>query len=1258
MQAATPRIRARVSRSPEFLVVAGGRASGGGAPGAHAGCRGGGAHCGIVFVLDAAAAPRVVRSASDLKAAVECEWGLMRRLDAKLGRVEAVDEPQDALNRRAARLGDEHERRELHRLLTRYGDHLPGSPGGVAQIARPADSTDPASLAAAQQQTLDAIRDGADAVFQGTFFDGSFLGFADFLVRDGDRWRVVDTKLARRARVTALLQIAAYAQQLRRLGVAVAPQADLMLGNGTVSSHRLIDIVPVHALRQQRLDDLIAARLADDASIRWGDPSVRACSRCAECAVQIEATRDVLLVGRLTVHQRDRLLAAGIATIDDLVVAPGPVDRLPEATLRSLQGQARMQLAAPVEIPGAPHRVLAEVRDPAGLAALPAPDDGDIFFDFEGDPLWTDDDTTWGLDYLFGVVDHDDDRTDPARAPGDEADPAPPHGRREHFRPFWAHDRVGERQALLDFLHYVADRRRRHPGLHIYHYADYERSHLQQLCARYGVGETILDELLREHVLVDLYPVVTRSIRISERSYSLKKLEPLYMSGELRQSEVTTGAGSVDAYVEFTTLGAAGRRAEADALLAQIADYNRYDCISTLRLRDWLLARADEHGVPRRIAPPVRDAAEQIIEGREDAARDALLAAIEGVDAADRTPDQTAIALAAAAIEYHRREAKSYWWEHFNRQISPLDEWAEQRDVLVVERAAVRTGWVREGRRRSDSRTVVLVGRLAAGSTLEPGAERSVMYDEPVPAGCDPVPSGQRGEHARGTVLQVALLADGRHEVVLQEIAGQGEHGPNDGWPQLPVALTPGPPFRTAAQREAILEWGERIVATLPGGVPEWQGAVLDLLRRRPPRLHPGVALHDPAAADQAAEITSALTGMHDSYVAVQGPPGSGKTTVGVQVIMQLVQRHHWRVGVVAQSHPVVENLLQRLVDAGLDPQLIAKKPQSGDSRKPPWTVLPRTPDFRPYLAGHTDAGCVLGGTAWDLADAGKVPRDSLDLLVVDEAGQYSLADTIAVSVAARRLLLLGDPQQLPQVSQGRHPEPVDTSALGWLSAEHRVLPRQLGFFLAESWRMHPALCAAVSDLSYEGQLHARLPQTAQRDLAGVAPGLHPVPVQHDGDSSESPAEAAEVVRLVRSHLGLIWTDGPDGPGGRPGSRALTQADLIVVAPYNAQVALIRTQLAAAGYPDVEVGTVDKFQGREAAIAIVSLTASSAAEVPRGIGFVLLRNRLNVAVSRAKWAAYLIHSPALADTLPVTAPALADLSAFLRLVGRGGPALP
>ncbi|MDQ1512332.1 MAG: hypothetical protein QOC59_174, partial [Microbacteriaceae bacterium] len=474
----------------------------------------------------------------------------------------------------------------------------------------------------------------------------------------------------------------------------------------------------------------------------------------------------------------------------------------------------------------------------------------------------------------------------------------------------------------------------------------------------------------------------------------------------------------------------------------------------------------------------------------------------------------------------------------------------------------------------------------------------------------------------------------------LDESAGQDENRVTCApWDELPIALTPGPPINTRKQREAILEWGEALVDD-----SSRQDATLDLLRRDPPRLNGGQPLVAASGEVAAGIVTSAL-GLDGSYLAVQGPPGSGKTHVGAEVIAALVRKHRWRVGVVAQSHAVVENLLDRVVAAEVDPSVVVKRPAPYGSSGA-WMPLGEKAVL-PFVQQHQREGYVLGGTAWVFSNPNHVPRGELDLLVIDEAGQYSLANTIAVGVAARNLLLLGDPQQLPQVSQGLHPEPVDRSALGWLSDGHDVLPGELGYFLAESWRMHPALTAAVSDLSYEGRLRSREPETTDRRLHGVEPGLHPVPIGHAGDSVQSPAEADAVLELVRSHLGLRWTDPSSGRHRLP----LEQGDIIVVAPFNAQVALLRERLDEAGYGRVPVGTVDKFQGQQAVIAIVSLTASSPADVPRGISFVLMRNRLNVAVSRAQWASYLVHSPALAGYLPHTAEGVAELSGFLRLTG-------
>ncbi|BDI22475.1 bifunctional RecB family nuclease/DEAD/DEAH box helicase [Herbiconiux sp. L3-i23] len=1169
----------------------------------------------------------VFTSASDLTAAVTCEWALMRRLDAKLGRIEAVPEPVDAMLERASVLGGEHEQRELGRFRESFGPYTPGTSGGVAEIAEPASKGDLDALREAMAATLEALRDGAEVVYQATFVDEGFVGFADFLVRTGDegglpRFAVYDTKLARKAKITAMMQLAAYAGQLRRIGIPVDDEVHLILGDGTLTTHRLDEVEPVFLDRMARLRAMIDARVADTAPIAWGADGYVACGRCAECTVQVEATRDVLLVAGLRAGQRAHLAAAGVRTIDELAARADLVPGIGPATFEKLRDQARMQLEAPPHEPGERARVAYHVYDSMGLAALPAPDEGDIFFDFEGDPLWSDEHgRDWGLDYLFGVVEHE---------------PNEP----EHFRAFWAHDRAGEKQALLDFLDYVQRRRARHPGLHIYHYADYERAHLQLLCSRYGVGEAILDELLREHVFVDLYPVVKRSIRISERSYSLKKLEPLYMGDELRESDVTNAADSITAYVDYTLLVDAGRADEAAAQLAQIEEYNRYDCVSTHRLRNWLIERADERGVARRsdVLPDVPR--NERLERDEDAARNRLLRSVEGVPAADRDADQTALALAAAAIEYHRREDKTFWWEHYNRQVAPIEEWADQRDVFVVDLVRIVSDWSVDEGRRQPTRTLVLRGRLSPGSRLDIGSNPFAMYEQPLPARCNPVPPGQRGEHAGIRVIEVIVEGE-RTDVLIEEGAGiEGET-----WRSLPLALTPAAPIATKNQRAAILEWGQSIGDDLPAMRAE---PSLDLLRRIPPRLTGGGALPEPTDAESWRPIALATSRLDRSYLAVQGPPGSGKTYVGAKVIAELVREHRWRIGVVAQSHEVVENLLRRIVAEGVPADLVGKRPpRSGYQTTPPWTVLDEPKQMVPFQLDRRTSGFVLGGTAWNFANASQVPRNGLDLLVVDEAGQFSLANTIAVGGSARNLLLLGDPQQLPQVSQGLHPEPIDTSALGWLSSGHDVLPAEYGYFLAQSWRMHPTLCAAVSDLSYEGRLSPRLPETLERRLDGAAPGLHPIRIEHSGNATESPEEAAAVVDLVRAHVGREWTDPTTGRVADP----LRPSDIIVVAPYNAQVGLLRTRLDEAGFTGTPVGTVDKFQGQEAAVAIVSLTASSATDVPRGISFLLLRNRLNVAISRAKWAAYLVHSPALRDYLPYTAEGVAELSGFLRLTG-------
>jgi uncharacterized protein len=1150
----------------------------------------------------------VLFSPSDLTQAADCEFSVLRRLDLKLGRILELDIPEDPLMMRAAGLGDTHEQRVLDEYHRTFGD-------GVVVIDRPTAS-DPDALQAGMEATLQAMADGADVVFQGVVFDGDFHGYADFLVRTPTgEYRVMDSKLARHAKVSALLQIAAYADVLRRNGAPIAEEGVVILGDMREEPFELDPVIPVYRDRRRRLAALVERHITSGRCADWEDPTVLACGRCPLCEQEAVERDDVLLVAGMRMTQRAKLRAAGVMTVAKLAVRSEPVPQISEKTLATLRAQAALQTRQPDV-----GTVDYDIFNPAALAAIPPPSPGDIFFDFEGDPMWQEPGSTaWGLEYLFGCAD-------------------PVAGGAPAFTPFWAHDRHQERQALIDFLEYVRVRQRQWPDMHIYHYAAYEKTALLRLAAMPGVGEQQIDDLLRANVLVDLYPIVKASLRVSQPSYSLKKLEPLYVGDDLRTGGVTTAGDSVIEYAKYCDAVAAGDAGEAGRLLDEIADYNRYDCVSTLRLRDWLLARAVDYGIQPHGVMAVEESGTEAGPDEVAPTRDALAAYAQAAGDTPRSDEQTTAALMAAAIGFHQREEKPYWWGHFDRLSQPVDEWAESRDALIADEVEVVQDWHIPPKGKNQCRTLRITGGLMPGSSLEREKKCSLLYEFPHPPEMPDGGTGTRGWMG-AAIVEMTVLADGRAAFTVDESAAKGL----DPYPDLPMALAPSRPIPTESLRRAIADQAAATCRGLPAAatIPP---PVRDLLLRQPPRLTPEGALPPVIDGDFVAAITSAATRLDGSTLAVQGPPGTGKTYVGARVIKNLVENHHWTVGVVSQGHSVVDNLLDQVVAAGLPPEKVGKKQRPKGCA---WTAL-KDYGHAPFLASHPN-GCVIGGTAWDFTSDKRVQREQLDLLVIDEAGQYSLANTVAVSVAAKRLMLLGDPQQLPQVSQGQHPEPVDESALGWLS-EGMTLKPEFGYFLDKTWRMHPALTAPVSRLSYEGRLVAKEPETVQRSMrttagALVEPGLRALPVTHTGNDVSSVEESRAIVAATVEAMTWHWQSTDTLP-----SRPMTQADVLVVAPYNAQVQQIRHDLSAAGLSEVRVGTVDKFQGQEAAVVLVSMTASSRDDVPRGMEFLLSPNRLNVAISRGQWLAQVFYSPNLTDYLPTKPEGLAQLGRFIGLV--------
>lgn len=1211
-----------------------------------------------------------VYSASDLVTAAQCEFSVLHTLDQKLGRVPRQEPLVDAQRERAAALGEAHEARILAGLREQFGSWQAAEGTGLYEV-EPVGSYTREALEEKQEETLRVLRTGADVVFQASFFDGEFHGRADFLIRqENGTYRVVDAKLARTARVTALLQLAAYANQLHSAGIPVDRYASLILGNGVESLHDLSTITPVFEEKRERLLHLLTLHSAPEvAPVDWRqDPSyaeLTRCGTCDDCHRQVLEHRDMLLTAGLTARIRSALVDRyGFTGMDDLAQLAGSPD-LPPA-FRRFAEQAALQTgraephgsASYADTSGQEQTVSYRLLPRHSLGSLPRAAVGDLFISLRRDRLWRDtskpvSERSWGLDYLLGITEYP------------EADGAQPL-----FTAHWAHNRAEERRLLLNFLDRVHTARTTYPALHIYHYGAQDKNALRELAARHNLGEDYIADLLREGVLVDLSEAVRKSMRVSTGAFTLAEVEPLYLGGLQRPFGIPEGA-----YTDLSLAIKGGDTERAGNIQNALAGDASFDGVSLLSLRAWLLGLAGrDAGVEAAEPVPLVDVQELLEQaGRDEqespAERDLRLF-VEAVDVEGALEGgKQAVAMVAAATGYHRRERRQFWWEHFDRLTAPVEDWEQTRDVLLLERVAVRQDWHRAEGARGLSRILQGYARLAPGSSLKEGAKGLfAMYARPLPEfleqearrqalvyaalheGVLPAPAERAGAFSCEVLaLEEVAGQEGWVRVALRESLRPVEGGDAVPYTQLPLAVTPGMPIPTRAQEQSLTELAAATAQTLPA-LPQTAGT--DVLTRSLPRLAGGGGLPRPAEFEQphgsmatVEAIYRAVAGLDRSYVAVQGPPGSGKTFVGSHVIGRLV-RAGAKVGIVAQSHAVVENMLAGCIkNGGVDPEQIAKG--LGKSQTPdfPWQEVANA-DVPRFMA--SPGGRIFGGTAWDFASDRKFRAESLDLLVIDEAGQYSLANMLAVSRAARNLLLLGDPAQLPQVTQGVHPAPVDESALGWLAAGHTVLPEAHGYFLDVSWRMHPALCSPVSQLSYEGRLNSA-PAGGERSLEGWEPGVYVSEVEHRGNSTFSPEEAAEVVCLARGFVGARWVA---GAGQEP--RPLAPEDVIVVAAYNAQVdtirqALLDASLAGVDGAGVRVGTVDKFQGQEAPVVLVSMAASSAGDSPRGAEFLLSPNRLNVALSRGMWAAVVVRSRRFTHFLPSSPEILAQLGGVVRL---------
>lgn len=1075
------------------------------------------------------------------------------------------------------------EETEDQRLIARTGDLHEKAIYEELKAAHPdlveIDRADPNAAA----KTVAAIAGKAPVVYQALLSGGRFSGFADFIILDdASAYQIWDTKLARAPKPYYAIQLCCYSEMFAATtGLTMPEMFGIILGSKEKVEFRIEDFI--HYYRQVRdrflaMQDAFSGKLSDCPEPAVGADHGVWTSR----AEQYLAENDHLaLVAGITVGQIKKLHAVEIKTMAQLAESAGAVPKLAADTLVKLRAQARLQVqtrAAREKNPDATAAIElisgAGEYLPVGLASLPPPHKADIFFDMEGYPL-----AAGGLEYLFGVCAVDE------------------NGALE-FRDWWGHSREEEKAAFEGFVDWVFKRWRENPGMHIYHYASYEVNALRRLSTRHDTRQEEVDELLRHEVFVDLYQVVRQGVRIGENSYSIKAVERLYRAK--RTTEVVTAADSIVRYAQWLESDEPAEWAKSP-ILKSIRDYNEDDCRSTEEMNRWLRALAEKNG----IAPST--AAKAMASAAPYEAKDLppeVVARHEVIAKLREKGDDTAVAL-ADLLDFHRREEKPMWWRMFDRAAASPEELRDDSGCIQ--------GVTAVGRPEAEKQSLIQAYRFdpAQECKLAADGKTTVMFTHCIDAKLSVVELDLEA----GTI-KLKIGKKGLNEKLGGEFPRQGS--------VIPYEYVPATSIQTA-----LTETGAKhLEAALPAPVTA-------LMQRGSP-------------AEQLQELNESVlasgirvTGsMNGGCLVVQGPPGTGKTYTAAKVINALLATGK-RVGVASNSHKAIVNLMLECGKIAREAGGALQGIKVGGDGTGPLFAENRN-------VGHVEsnkdaagryAGGVIGGTAWLFT----LPEwdGALDFLFIDEAGQVSLANAIAMARSAGNLVLLGDQMQLEQPIQGTHPGDAGLSSLQYalkdlkLSRDdapifHPVVPSNYGLFLGETRRMHPSICKFISDSIYEGRLQPHTDCSKQQitlpgdggKLITRQDGIVFCGVEHDGNIQQSDEEVARVRTVYEEILGRSYT-AFDGS-----KRVLETKDFLFMAPYNAQVRALQAALPA----DAKVGSVDKFQGLQAPVCIISLCSSYGEYGSRGLGFILDRNRINVAISRAQCMAVVVADPRITAT--------------------------
>jgi predicted RecB family nuclease len=1032
-------------------------------------------------------------------------------------------------------------------------------------------------------------------IFQAALEKLPFRGYADFLVKVPGKsllgnyhYEVWDTKLSKKIKPYFVIQLCCYADMLEDIQGCRPESIVIILGN----NERVPLRTDNYFYYYKYLKKIFLSEHQQFNFEQRPDPSDSAsCGRWENYAKQLLVDVDHLSqIATITKSQIKKLNRFNIRTMRDLI--DNNIDRVTGVQsniLSRLRAQASIQKDS-IGLKKPLFKILTfESNQKQGLALLPPHSASDVFFDIEGYPL-----EEGGLEYLWGCTYFDF------------------NGERQ-FKDFWAHNRNEEQKAFKEFIEWVYARWEQDHTMHIYHYANYEIAACRKLMGRYGICEYEVDQLLRNDVFVDLYKIVKGGVLLGEPKYSIKNVEHLYR--ESRKTDVGTGSDSVVVYENWRE-NSDGQTWETSKLLNSIREYNIDDCNSTQELVDWLRDKQTEYhieyiGKKDFIEPEVKEE----ITARSQL-RDELLKCSENLE--KENPDSMVIQNFAWSLEFHRRENKPVFWRLFDRRGMDSHELLDDYGCLANCDRTEKPSFKPTLR----SRNLAYEYAFNPNQEFKAGSENYYVLGE---------------EDDDGKNFKVKVLHD-QSNFETGIIVLQAKKEPPKNITLIPDEHVPPEPIPAAIYAQA-----KEFIKNQLGAC-----AILDFLQRNTPRIHahlPGQPIapsHEPK--EKMRQIVEAVINLDNSYLVIQGPPGAGKTFTGKHIIVELLKLGK-KIGICSNSHKAINHLLISTAnyckEINVRASFICTK-----NTEPALESLGVKILDNAKLAAEIKNGCVVGTTAWGFAREDLA--DMFDYLFIDEAGQVSVANLIAISRSTKNIILMGDQMQLSQPTQGSHPAESGLSTLDYLLHDKPTIPENLGVFLETTYRMHSAVNQFISSSVYEGKLAADLDNDKQiikvpNGYSGIMnkeAGIIFVPVEHEGNTQASDEEVSKIQTLAHELLGRVFIN------KKGESRPINWSDILFVAPYNYQVNKLREALGK----EAKVGSVDKFQGQEAPIVFLSMCASNAGESPRGLDFLFDIHRLNVAISRAQSLAVVVANPHLCKTSATNIQHMEMTNMFCRLM--------